>query len=287
MLWTEPGKQALVATGSSFCILDVGDSEGLGDRISHRLTNYRPGKVKASVLRSMEFNPLTSQVMSGGYDRMIHIWSPERLFNSSEIDTNIASNDDTKAIQVSGVVGSVHWHPGKADVISWTLDHGVLELQDLRCNARARSYDSTLEQPRNNGKKSHELFTHQFIGECVVLLGFSNGVVKVLDLRKPQILGGWADPNVGVIGDIEISPNKTKCATFGIGGYSAHNVIEGQNKSGYFVEDFLSVSLSGRLMGANRVPLPAYACKTAGTFIDESFLMITDSGGSITVQKLT
>lgn len=273
MVWLRKGRQALVATDTSFGLtfLDPNDYESLED-VRYE-TCQRGGRVKSSTLRQMsvsnDCDGSVIRVASGGFDKRIQIWRPDRvLFDRIE--------PPDVEYETSGVVGSVHWHPRSADLVSWTLDSGTFEMYDVRARSSVRCMNAHAD---STFTKDPPLFTHGFIGDTTVMLGFGDGCIKVIDIRKLQVLGGWHDEAVSIIGDITVSPWASKTIITGIGGASIFDTSSARGS--YSACPIGTIAFPRALFSPNGLRLPAYACKTAVTFHNENSCVVLDSGGNL------
>ncbi|GBG30356.1 Hypothetical Protein FCC1311_065752 [Hondaea fermentalgiana] len=266
----------LVGTDTSFGLLriDSDDQDSLEGAIFEPCE--QAGRVKSSTLRQMacsssdNLNSNETRIVSGGFDRRVQVWRPERvLFDRIALPESECSTH--------GIVGSVQWHPSSLDLVSWTLDSGTFEMYDLRAGESVRCLnDCNAHAPAG----SMPLFTHAFMGDTTVILGFGNGSTKVIDVRKLQILGGWRDEAVSIIGDVVMSPQATKSVVTGIGGASVY-ATRAARRNSYTACPMGALAFPIPLYSPGGLRLPAYACKTAATFQDESVCVVVDSGGHL------
>jgi WD40 repeat protein len=103
------------------------------------------------------------------------------------------------------VVGSVGWHPKDNCIASCTTDSGYFHTFDIRINENkpAYIYDSL----------KSELYTHCYMNEESVILGFGDGATQIYDIRMGKVLISFVDPYQKYIGDLSFQNNI--CSVFG------------------------------------------------------------------------
>jgi len=124
-------------------------------------------------------------------------------------------NPCLQQVLLQEVVASVKWAPNNpSSHVSLTSDAGRYSLFDVRARmtAPAQSIDT----------RKVDLFTHEYIGEHTLVLGFGDGELRHLDLRRPNVsLVTAQDPFVDAIGRIEYHAG---AGAFVVSGYSDFTV---------------------------------------------------------------
>lgn len=102
------------------------------------------------------------------------------------------------------VIGSVLWHPTEPFVVSCTTDNGVFHVLDTRASF-----------PNVFGTEKSDLYAHCYRDDYTVLLGYGDGGISVLDLRRPAIVSSFRDPCMAAIGEIRYDRNTGSFVCFG------------------------------------------------------------------------
>lgn len=272
--WLEQGERALVATGTDLSLLTL-DGAGLSETRVSPLTGAEECCFSMANLREMSLEPTARSLMlSGGSDRAVHVWDPSRPTARAQV-----------RMTTSGEVGSLNWHPSGPHVVSWTLDIGLFEMLDVRTATTIRHYDvAGWNMERTQARTRARMYSHEYVDDNTVLLGFANGSVSIVDVRQSRELGGWKDDTVSVFGELRCCPTRLRCAAFGVGGFSVKNLSDSNCKT--ILSARTGTGANSPLASPNNNRLPLDACKTEGTWVDAHRLMVTDSGGNLALYDL-
>ena len=67
------------------------------------------------------------------------------------------------------------------------------------------------------------MFSHQFIDDFTIALGYGNGLIQFMDIRTQQPIGSLKDSHISMVGDIfvnSIYDTHSQVLVSGIGGFS-------------------------------------------------------------------
>uniref|UniRef100_H3GS94 Uncharacterized protein n=1 Tax=Phytophthora ramorum TaxID=164328 RepID=H3GS94_PHYRM len=194
--WMGSTQAAIIAVGKEIHLIQLGDpSVGEPCRLQDAINT-----VHSDAIRELAVSPrTTSYVLSGGFDETVVV-------------TDLRNQADPKASCVVAkfdaydVVSSVRWSPEDSSHLSWTTDGGDFQVADIRIRS------PQLQVPLYSFVKMNKLgglFTHEYLSSYNVALGFEQGHIALIDIRKPR-QSSWY-----------IRRSKSnKFAMFGRGGFS-------------------------------------------------------------------
>merc|ERR1711916_220593 len=110
------------------------------------------------------------------------------------------------------------------------------------------------------------LYAHAALADDIVMLGFEDGVVELVDMRTAGDISytTFEDPGLHVVGDIVASPSLTKVATLG--------------RFGASLWEHATETLCFRgTLGVDGVG------KVGATFISDDVLALSDSSGTLSI----
>lgn len=248
---------AIVAIGKEIQLIQLGDlSIGGSCRLQDPIDS-----VHSDAIRELAVSPTTnSHVLSGGFDETVVL-------------TDLRNQGDPKSAAViskfdaSDVVSSVRWSPADSHV-SWTTDGGDFQVADTRIAA------PQLQVPFYNYLNVGTLgglFTHEYLSNFNVALGFERGHIAFVDLRMPRQTSctSLIESNLTSVGEIQRSKSN-KFAILGLGGFSRAS-LNG------------AASTLEQITLHRRQPHPSF--KTSGSFSYERgvYLAVSDNGGVVSV----
>jgi len=151
-----------------------------------------------------------NQFASGGSDKKLRV-----------TDLTVGT-EPVDSVSLNGVVGSIRWPAlNQGFCPSSTMDSGVFLLFDVRQGLKKSALDINLHK--------QELWAHERYTDHHLLLGFGNGEIYHLDLRKPtEILHAFNDPYVEGVGNIEYN---SASSSFTVSGLSDFTVWKQQAKT--------------------------------------------------------
>jgi len=158
-----------------------------------------------SYIREIAVQPGTiNSVALGGFDQKLNF-----------LDLNRPDAVFTQRLDMQGIIGSVKWAPFHGgSYVSCALDDGKFYLFDARVKIKEASFffDSRKE----------DMYTHERYNEFGVLLGYGDGEMKHIDMRKAnKVLHTVQDPYVEAIGNIAFS---AEAQAFVVSGFTDFNV---------------------------------------------------------------
>jgi len=174
-----------------------------------------------------------------------------------------------RSFNIEDVVSSVEWNPYCSAVASCTTDPGDLYTLDLRDPSSVIRNDT----------KTEELFTHQYLKEDLVLLGYGNGQTMLYDLRKRDIASVITNTNMTVVGDIKVdTSNPNNFAVFGSQKFTTWKAQNEVHPTG------LHLLTHQHVIGAEGVD----TYKNSGVYIpNQNLLCVTDSNGVFAIYEST
>eukprot|EP00029_Vermamoeba_vermiformis_P005434 TRINITY_DN1887_c0_g1_i3.p1 TRINITY_DN1887_c0_g1~~TRINITY_DN1887_c0_g1_i3.p1 ORF type:complete len:393 (+),score=81.97 TRINITY_DN1887_c0_g1_i3:91-1269(+) len=196
-------------------------------------------------------------VVSGGFDGKVFVTDIIRL--AEDIQKNERRSENS-LYQCTDVVGSVSWHPNDQYLANCTTDGGTFHVFDIRTDKRRAAIVSDVQKK--------ELYSHAYLNDKNVLLGFGDGKVLVLDLRYLRTASMFQDPIQKAVGEIKFDYKTKTFFNFGIPELTMWT-YEGN-----------SFHLAGNYnLGQYKAKQPGFY-KTSGELIRELSLMgVTDSNG--------
>jgi WD40 repeat protein len=233
----------------------------------------------SDTIRNIAVNPMNpSLVISGGFDGKVFVTDISRLVHDIQ---KMEKKSENSVYMCHDVVGSVRWHPSDRNVASCTTDQGVLHVFDIRTDQTKPAFVYSA-----NGKL--ELYSHAYMDDFTVCLGYGDGLIEIHDIRNGKGLIGYRDPYLSAIGEIcfewsssgggHNSPTQ-KCANFGAGAVSVWN----------FNVD-ASICHYGRHGPLNTIhSTGVHGYVTAGAFIPhhDGYMAVTDSEGIYAVYDVS
>jgi WD40 repeat protein len=234
----------------------------------------------SDTIRNIAVNPMNpSLVISGGFDGKVFVTDISRLVHDI---TNMEKKSENSVYVCSDVVGSVRWHPSDRNVASCTTDQGVLHVFDIRTDQTKPAFVYSA-----SGKL--ELYSHAYMDDFTVCLGYGDGVVEIHDIRNGKGLISYRDPYMSAVGEIcfewsssgggQNSPTQ-KCANFGGTSVSVWN----------FNAMDASICHYGRHGQMNTIPSTGvHGYVTAGAFVPrhDGLMAVTDSEGFYSVYDVS
>jgi len=172
-------------------------------------------KFHSNTIRQFAVNPMNqSLVISGGFDAKVFVTDISKLVD--DIQGNVVKSENS-VYNCQDVVSSVRFHPSDANVASATTDQGVLHVFDVRTG-----YTSKPAFVYDTGKI--ELFTHAYLDDFTVCLGYGDGFIQVHDIRSGKTLLSFQDKCLQVVGDFYYETNRKLLISLGIPKYSIYQV---------------------------------------------------------------
>ncbi|KAL4105812.1 hypothetical protein PRIC1_003868 [Phytophthora ramorum] len=206
--WMGSTQAAIIAVGKEIHLIQLGDpSVGEPCRLQDAINT-----VHSDAIRELAVSPrTTSYVLSGGFDETVVV-------------TDLRNQADPKASCVVAkfdaydVVSSVRWSPEDSSHLSWTTDGGDFQVADIRIRS------PQLQVPLYSFVKMNKLgglFTHEYLSSYNVALGFEQGHIALIDIRKPRQSSctSLIISKLTATGEIRRSKSN-KFAMFGRGGFS-------------------------------------------------------------------
>eukprot|EP00474_Spongospora_subterranea_P002879 CRZ03337.1 hypothetical protein [Spongospora subterranea] len=172
-------------------------------------------------IREVSFNPTNdSAFAAGGYDRIISINDLSR------------KSCALSAVRLDDIIGSVRWGAHNS-AITLTTDDGRLFQFDVRASLRKASLfiDS----------QKLQLYSHCVYGTHYILLGFGDGDIMQVDIRKSLFINGTKDPFVNSIGDILYDHHQHLFLLSGLSEYSLVTNRQPVSSNDRFVQLFVMV----------------------------------------------
>lgn len=234
-------------------------------------------------VRELAPHPLMGNIVASvGQDGMLYICDYNRLSDSQGLVQQHMS--------LSSSVSSVRWPMYNQSVcVSITTDSGnyamfdtrqanskpvvAVETHNLVLPAHYTSHSSSEGSARlaNPSTSSAQLYTHERYTDHHVLLGYSNGIIKHIDMRNSkQYIDVIQDPYVEGIGNIEYN---CRSRSLLVSGYTDFTVWKHENSGATRV-------WSHALSETNtRDNVSGYSCNA--TYFDDDTVLVTDSLGSV------
>lgn len=151
------------------------------------------------------------KIITGGFDGVLFI---KDIIKLSENRNDISD----LYYKSSEIIGSVKWNPYIENHASFTVDNGFLNIIDIR----ERKIVNRINTCHN------ELYTHEYIDDNNIVLGFGDGKIQIYDLRNPnKSKNNYQDINLKAIGDIIFDRNHQMICSWGIPGFSLWNFDNG------------------------------------------------------------
>ncbi|KAF0983467.1 hypothetical protein FDP41_010532 [Naegleria fowleri] len=223
-------------------------------------------KFHQDTIRQFAINPVNqSLVISGGFDEKVFVTDISKLVD--DIQSNQMKSENSVYL-CQDVVSSVRFHPSDSNVASATTDQGVLHVFDVRTGNTSKPafvYDT--------GKI--ELFTHTYLDDFTVCLGYGDGQIQVHDIRTGRSLLNIVDKCLSVVGDFHYEPNKRLLISLGMPKFSLYQVT---------ASSFEVLHAAASSFANTTNPGPTV---THGTYIPQtSQFLTTDNYGMISLYDL-
>ncbi|EFC45100.1 G-protein beta WD-40 repeat domain-containing protein [Naegleria gruberi] len=172
-------------------------------------------KFHHDTIRQFAINPVNqSLVISGGFDEKVFVTDISKLVD--DIQTNQVKSENSVYL-CQDVVSCVRFHPSDSNVASATTDQGVLHVFDVRTGNTSKPafvYDTS----------KYDLFTHVYLDDFTVCLGYGDGSIQVHDIRTGKTLISFIDKAVNMIGDFIYEPQKKLLISLGMNKFSVYQV---------------------------------------------------------------
>jgi len=199
-------------------------------------------------------------ILSGGFDTKVFVSDLDRLGKGREQWAN-------GIYHAEQVISSVRWSSTETWLASCTADEGTIHFFDIRAN-NTRVICNT---------NKLELYTHAYLREYNIALGFGDGTIQCRDQRKlDAVLSSIRDPYMTQIGEIVMNAQSNVCVVFGVPVFTLwedHGGILEQRAHGTTVH------------ATSRIAPVDY--KTSGQFIaGTSLLAVADVSGVMTLFDL-
>ncbi|KAG2377634.1 hypothetical protein C9374_009150 [Naegleria lovaniensis] len=226
-------------------------------------------KFHQDTIRQFAINPINqSLVISGGFDEKVFVTDISKLVD--DIQSNQMKSENSVYL-CQDVVSSVRFHPSDSNVASATTDQGVLHVFDVRTGNTSKPafvYDT--------GKI--ELFTHTYLDDFTVCLGYGDGQIQVHDIRTGRSLLNIVDKCLSVVGDFHYEPSKRLLISLGMPKFSLYQVT---------ASSFEVLHAASPTSYQNNTTNPIGPTVTHGTFIPQtSQFLTTDNFGMISLYDL-
>lgn len=150
------------------------------------------------------------KILTGGFDGMLFVKDIVKL---SETHNDLSD----LYYKSSDIIGSVKWNPYAEHHASFTVDNGFFNIIDIR--------ERKIVNRFNTG--TIDLYTHEYIDENHIVLGFGDGKMQIIDLRNPHNVKFFQDTKLMAIGDIIFDRDNKMICSWGIPGFSLWNLDNG------------------------------------------------------------
>jgi len=246
--WIHPELALAAHGGGRLTLVSVGESGSLS------FCGELPRKVQEASVHEIAGNAVNPQRFAvGGFSKHLAL-------------VDLEQPETTQLLPAEETVTSVRWPAFNQGVCpSVTLGKGTLLIYDARINPLATTaYRAQFAKD--------ELFAHERVSDDLVLVGFSDGQVRCIDLRKTNRPAyAFQDPFVLAIGNLEFDAQQNRLLVSGIPDLSVHDYDPGKG--------ILKVRCHyhpGKKFHAGKE-------EHTGTFIQGDSVFSTSSGGCVSL----